>query len=90
MTQILHSIPRERLITLASSALHYDVSNLPADEKAAQDRYKNEVLASMSSSDLIRVIINRPTVTLKESGTNTGFTAEYAHKPLCIWPCQGF
>lgn len=81
VTETLLEMPREKLILLASKALVYDISNVSITEKEAED-YKQEVLMSMSNSDLVRVIINRPTVILSESGINTGYTAEYLHNPL--------
>ncbi len=78
----LLAMPSDRLIRLAEASLTYDVSNLPTSEKDVQEKYKQQVLASMSKSDLVRIIINRPTVVLKESNLNTGFEAEYIHSPL--------
>ena len=82
VTATLLSMPHERLVSLAQGSLTYDVSNLPEAERNAQDAYRQEVLASMSSSDLVRIIINRPTVVLTDSGMNTGFSAKYVHEPL--------
>lgn len=82
LTQILLSMPHDQLAALAESSLSYDVSQLPIDVREVQAIYKQEVLASMSNSDLIRAIINRPVVILKQSDINTGFTAEYRHEPL--------
>ncbi|MCQ2150100.1 MAG: arginine deiminase family protein, partial [Bacteroidales bacterium] len=82
VTNTLLSMPHDRLTALAEPSLTYDVSNLEMSEQEAQAQYKREVLASMSNSDLVRIIINRPTVILKKSGINTGFEAQYVHNPL--------
>ena len=82
VTNTLLSMPHSRLVTIAEASLSYDVSSLPPSEREAQTAYKQQVLASMSSSDLVRIIINRPTVILKKSGINTGFEAQYVHNPL--------
>lgn len=82
VTDVLLSMPHDRLVGLAEASLTYDVSGLPLSEQEAQDVYKRDVLASMSNSDLVRIIINRPTVILRESGINTGFEAQYVHEPL--------
>ena len=82
VTNTLLSMPRDRLLALAEPSLTYDVSNLDISEREAQAMYKQQVLASMSNSDLIRIIINRPAVILKKSGINTGFEAQYVHNPL--------
>ena len=82
VTNTLMSMPHDRLVSLAENSLTYDVSHLPPSEQDAQAQYKKTVLSSMSNSDLVRAIINRPTVIIKESGINTGFSAEYIHEPL--------
>ena len=81
VTNTLLSMPHDRLVKLAEASISYDVSNLSLSEQEAQALYKSDVLASMSNSDLVRIIINRPTVVLKESGINTGFEAQYVHEP---------
>ena len=82
VTNTLLSMPHDKLVALAGESLTYDVNNLPADELEAQTEYKQQVLASMSNSDLVRIIINRPTVVLRKSVINTGFEATYEHNPL--------
>ena len=82
VTNTLLSMPHDRLTALAEPSLTYDVSNLEMSEQEAQAIYKRKVLASMSNSDLVRIIINRPTVIPKKSGINTGFEAQYVHNPL--------
>ena len=82
VTDVLISMPHEKLVALAEAALTYDVSGLPLRERNAQAAYKRQVLGTMSNSDLVRIIINRPTVRLKKSGINTGFEAQYIHNPL--------
>ena len=68
VTNTLLSMPHNRLVTLAEASLSYEVSGLPINEREAQTAYKRQVLASMSNSDLVRTIINRPVVILKKSG----------------------
>lgn len=65
VTNTLLSMPHDRLVSLAQPSLTYDVSNLEISEQEVQALYKQQVLASMSNSDLVRIIINRPTVILK-------------------------
>ena len=71
VTEILFQMSHDRLSALAEASIPYDVSNLPEEERAAQAAYKREVLASMSNSDLVRVLFNRPTVILSRSDINT-------------------
>lgn len=82
VTDILCSMPHDTLVSFAEAFLLYDASGLARRERKAQTAYKHQVLASMNNSDLVRIIINRPIVKLKESGINTGFEARYIHNPL--------
>lgn len=81
VSDILLSMPHDKLVALADESLTYDVDDSEIDPEEAE-KYRQEVLAAMSNSDLMRVIINRPTVVLEESGINTGYTATYIHEPL--------
>lgn len=81
VANILLSMPHDELVALADGSLTYDVAGTGISPEEAE-AYRQEVLAAMSNSDLLRVIINRPTVVLEESGINTGYTAEYIHNPL--------
>ena len=80
--ELLNQVPIETLRLYAAKALTYDISNMPnmSAEKSAE--YHNYVIGEMSRADLIRCILLRPTVTLYESDTNTGFNAVYTHSPL--------
>ena len=82
VANILCSMPHDRLVSFAEEFLLYDVSSLTLKERKSQDTYKRQVLFSMSNSDLVRIIMNRPTVMLKKSDINTGFEARYVHNPL--------
>lgn len=46
------------------------------------DSYKRLVLENMSADQLIDVILTKPTVTVKPSYRDTGFTASYEFEPL--------
>ena len=82
VTDVLLSMPHEKLAALAEGSLTYDASKLPSDKRDLQATYKNKVLLAMSKADLVRVIINRPTVILNMTPENTGYEAEYVHEPL--------
>ena len=82
VADVLLSMPHDKLVAFAEASLTYDVSRLPLSGRKAQTAYKQQVLASMSNSDLVRIIINRPSVLLRKSGINTGFEAVYVHNPL--------
>lgn len=81
VTEVLSGMNKQDLIRLASGSLTYDASatSMKEDEVEA---YRQEVLGKMSASDLIRTILTRPTVILKETGMNTGLSAVYQHEPL--------
>ncbi|CAG9464079.1 unnamed protein product [Pedinophyceae sp. YPF-701] len=46
------------------------------------EEYKRTVLEEMSTDQLLDVIMTHPTVTIKPSGRDTGFAAEYTFEPL--------
>lgn len=81
VADVLSHMPGEELRRLASDALSYDGSAISATAEELE-AYRQEVLGKMSPSDLVRTIFNRPTVILKETGINTGLSAEYRHEPL--------
>ena len=81
VSQVLLSMPREELLALAGSALRYDAS-ATSQTPEETEAYRQQVLGKMNNADLVRTIFNRPTVVLKETGLNTGLSAEYRHEPL--------
>uniref|UniRef100_A0A7S0ZC49 Arginine deiminase n=2 Tax=Timspurckia oligopyrenoides TaxID=708627 RepID=A0A7S0ZC49_9RHOD len=46
------------------------------------EEYKRSVIEEMSEGQLVNIILTRPTVTLKKSYRDTGFTASYSFEPL--------
>lgn len=81
VTEVLSSMDRDTLTALASKALTYDASATSLSGEDVES-YRQGVLGKMSVRDLVRSIINRPTVILRETGLNTGLSAEYRHEPL--------
>lgn len=53
-----------------------------ADRYYLSDEYKREVVEQMGTSQLIDTIMINPTVTLRASHRDTGFTASYTFEPL--------
>lgn len=80
--ELLNLVPIEKLRVCAAKVLTYDITNMPAMNKEKTEEYRQYVIGEMSRADLIRCILLRPTVTLYESDTNTGFMAIYSHSPL--------
>ena len=71
--EVLLSMQRDSLEALAGKALCYE----PAD-----DAYERQTLLQMSTEDLIRTILLRPTVSLSPTDKNTGVEATYSQTPL--------
>lgn len=82
VTDILNEVSLDTLRMLAGREMLYDVSAMPDADRAATETYRQEVLAQMSRSDLIRCILLRPIVRLFPTDNNTGVAAEYIHDPL--------
>lgn len=80
--ELLNEVPIERLRECAMHALTYNTENLSSITPEQSEEYRAYVLGEMSRADLIRCILLRPTVTLYDSDTNTGFEAVYTHSPL--------
>lgn len=80
---------------LAMEMLTYQADSGPGDktprtrdkldkslQETISDSYKRKVLENMSPDQLIDVILTKPTVTVKPSFRDTGFTASYEFEPL--------
>ena len=72
----------DELRNFAKDLLVYDTSQLSAEAEAQQDDYKEMIINSLSPAELVSIILLQPTIKLKETGTNTGFSAEYSEAPL--------
>lgn len=79
--EVLLSMDKDKLRKLADPCLTYDASDtrMTAEEVEA---YRQSVLRKMTSRDLYRTLLYRPTVELHETGFNTGVEAVYKHNPL--------
>ncbi len=72
----------EELRNFASKILTYDTSELSAESQIEQEKYKINALQDLSAEELVRIIIDQPTVKLAETAINTGITATYVTNPL--------
>jgi len=70
------------LINLASESLTYDTANLSEGMEESQEEYKEYVLRHLNPYELVRIILERPTVHLLHDGTNTGLKATYEMDPV--------
>ena len=74
--------PLDDLRSLAKSFLTIDASRLPPEMRTQQEAYKNNTIGSLSPTELVRIIMLRPTVQLEQTANNTGFKATYQVAPL--------
>lgn len=82
VTGILNEVGIDSLRSLAANVLHYDITDIPGESAEATETYRQDVLAKMSRSDLIRCILLQPTVKLLKTDNNTGYEAKYIQNPL--------
>lgn len=80
--ELLNDIPIEKLRAYALNTLKYDTTSMPGIAPEETEEYRQMIISQMSRADLIRCMLLRPTVTLYQSDTNTGFEAVYTHSPL--------
>jgi len=79
----IESAALEDLRAFAQSALTIDASALPETEQAEQRRYAAETIRSLHPRELVRVILERPTVHLRPSLVpNTRYSATYELAPV--------
>jgi arginine deiminase len=74
--------PLDDLRALAADSLRYDASALPPHLRSKQEQIKRETLQALGPHELVRILILRPTVRLKATGTNTGYSATYVEEPV--------
>lgn len=78
--EVLHSMSPNSLRELADASLKYVChDNI---DSISSEIYRQNILNSMSSDDLVRLIYLRPTVQIYADSINTGFTAIYEHNPI--------
>ena len=82
VTGILNEVGIDSLRSLAANVLHYDITGIPGESAEATETYRQDVLAKMSRSDLMRCILLQPTVKLLKTDNNTGYEAKYIQSPL--------
>ena len=71
------------LEAFAGRSLRYDASALPPPQRARQADYKRTVLAALHPRELVKIILQQPTVVLASTaGHNTGVSASYVLNPV--------
>ena len=79
------TIPSPELDTLrkfAGSCLKFDNSALKEPDKSRQKKYKREILFQLTPYELIKIILQRPTIHLHQTDKNTGLSATYEVDPV--------
>jgi arginine deiminase len=72
----------DELRKFAARFLVYDTARLAPEVRKRQEQYKHEVLAALSPTELVAIILQQPTVHLHPTNTNTGFSATYTSSPV--------
>jgi len=79
------TIPSPELDTLrefAGSCLKFDNSALKEPDKSRQKKYKREILFQLTSYELVKIILQRPTIHLRQTDKNTRLSATYEVSPV--------
>lgn len=78
----IHGPALEELRAFAGRFLRYDTSALPPGERAAQERYRAETLRGLGPRELVKIILEQPTVHLNSPAANgVRDSASYALSP---------
>ncbi len=78
-------IPGKHLDDLRAFAKQFikvDASTLPAAEQTKQQQYLDDVVMKLQPKELVKVILEQPTVHLTTTGINTGYAATYELAPV--------
>ena len=77
----IEGLPLRQLRDFARDFLRFDTTRLNANEQATQRAYLNEVIETLHPHELVGVILQQPTVHLRKTAINTGYTATYSVNP---------
>lgn len=72
----------EALRKFAGNSLTFDGSALKEPLKSQQKEYKQKILLELSPYELVKIILQRPTVHLHQTDKNTGLSAVYELEPV--------
>jgi len=70
------------LRAFASMFLAYDTANLAIEDQAKQEAYKRFVLDHLHPAELVKTILQQPTVHLLATESNTGYAGMYEFSPV--------
>ena len=72
----------DALRKFAGDSLTFDSSALQEPLKSQQKEYKQKVLSQLTPFELVKIILQRPTVHLHQTDKNTGLSATYETGPV--------
>ncbi|MBW2740646.1 MAG: hypothetical protein JRE64_17795 [Deltaproteobacteria bacterium] len=72
----------DALRKFAGEFLEFDSSALEEPDKSRQKKYKKEILSQLTPYELVKIILQRPTIHLRQTDKNTGLSATYEVSPV--------
>lgn len=72
----------DELRKFAGTRLKFDNSALREPDKSRQQKCKRKILSQLSPYDLIKIILQQPTIHLHQADKNTGLSATYEVDPV--------
>ncbi len=72
----------DALRKFAGEFLKFDSSAIEEPAKSRQKKYKKEILSKLTPYELIKIILQRPTIHLHQTDINTGMSATYEVSPV--------
>jgi arginine deiminase len=72
----------DALRKFAGEFLKFDSSAIEEPDKSRQKKYKKEILSKLTPYELIKIILQRPTIHLHQTDKNTGMSATYEVSPV--------
>ena len=76
------SLELNELRKFAGIFLKFDNSAIKEPNKSRQEKYKKEILSQLNPYDLIKIILQQPTIHLHQADKNTGLSATYELDPV--------
>jgi len=72
----------DALRDFAGEFLKFDSSDIKEPARSRQKKYKKEILSKLTPYELIKIILQRPTIHLHQTDINTGMSATYEVSPV--------
>ena len=78
----IEGLPLRQLRDFARAFLRFDTTRLSGLEQTNQKVYLNQVVETLHPHELVRIILQQPTVHLRRTANNTGYAATYSLSPV--------